>query len=120
MLTSGEIARMRTDANYALPDTAVIQAQTIESDGGGAGTTTWTASGTVACRLAPASNFSASEGMIGGRVATDSDYIITVASTVALTTDSRLVHSGGGTFNVESIMDRSWELTTRAHVTEIV
>lgn len=110
---------MRTTAGYALPDSAVIQAQTITSDGGGAGTTTWTASGTVDCRLAPASNFSAREGMLGGRIATDSDYIVTVPTTASVTTDSRLVISGG-TFNVESILDRSYEIATRIHVTEVV
>lgn len=115
MLTASELSRMRSTAGAALPDSAVIQTQSVVSDGGGGGTTTWTASGTVDCRIAPASM---DEDELGGRVASEADFIVTMPHDAAVTTDSRLIISGG-TFNVEAVLERSWEISTRLHVCEV-
>lgn len=112
MLTAAEIAAMRETAESALPDSAVIYSRSWASDGGGGGTTTWTAAGTVDCRLAPVRG---DEAVEGERVTANADSIITVPQTTAVTTDSRIV-TGGGTFNVEAIRSRSWEITKRLMV----
>lgn len=105
---------MRTVAEQALPGTAVIATQAFSSDGGGGGTTVWTAGGTVACRLAP---IRGSEREIADRISADADYIVTVPHGATVTTDSRMVIAGG-TFNVEAIRDRSWPVTQRVEVTK--
>lgn len=112
MLTAAEITSMRAIAGSALPGTAVISSQAFSSDGGGGGTTTWTASGTVACRIAP---MSGTEREVGDRISQDADYIVTLPGTATVTTNSRMVIDGG-TFNVEAIRDRSWNVTTRVEV----
>jgi SPP1 family predicted phage head-tail adaptor len=109
MLNDAELTRMRTVAGSALPGTAVIQSQTYVSDGGGGGSVTWTAAGTVPCRIAP---LGGAERLIGDRISPDADSVITLPWNASVTEGSRIV-SGGGTFNVEHVRDRSWELTTR-------
>lgn len=114
MLTAAEISAMRETAETALPDSAVIYSRSWASDGGGGGTTTWTAAGTVDCRLAP---IRGDETIEGERVTAEADSIITVPQASSVTTDSRIV-TGGGTFNVEAIRSRSWEITKRLEVTK--
>jgi SPP1 family predicted phage head-tail adaptor len=109
VLSSGDLSKMRTVAGSALPGTAVIQSQTYVSDGGGGGSVTWTAAGTVPCRIAP---LGGAERLIGDRISPDADSVITLPWNASVTEGSRIV-SGGGTFNVEHVRDRSWELTTR-------
>lgn len=113
MLTETELSSMRSVAAQALPGTAVIQAQTFVSDGGGGGSTTWAPSGTVDCRVVPvALGAGANEGLTGGRITPDSTYVITLPAETSVTTNSRII-SAGGTFNVEAIRERSWNVTTR-------
>src|SRR5688500_8030887 len=102
MITQSELDSMRTTAAEALPGTAVIQGYSYTSDGGGAGDYTWTASGTVDCRLAP---MRAGEREIADRISADADYIVTLPATATVTTNSRLLIAGG-TFNVAAIRDR--------------
>lgn len=107
---------MRATAAQALPGTAVVQTQAYSSDGGGGGSIAWTASGTVDCRLAP---IRGDEREIGDRISADADYVMTLPHDVTVTTNSRILHSGG-TFNVEAVRDRSWEVTTRVELTKEV
>lgn len=115
MLTAGELSRMRTTAGSALPDSCVIQSQAWASDGGGGGSLTWTTGGTVNCRVAPVGGMGASEDNYGDRISADAEFIITLPTTAAVTTDSRIIHTGG-TFNVEAVRDRSYEVTQRVEV----
>lgn len=115
MLTAGELSSMRSTAGAALPDTAVIQTQAWVSDGGGGGSTAWTSSGTVNCRLAPATGQGAMEDETGERITPEAEFVCTFDSTVAIDTDSRVITSGG-TFNVEAVRTRSWNLSTRAEL----
>jgi hypothetical protein len=90
---------MRSVAAEAMPGTAVIQGGTLASDGGGGGSMVWASSGTV-----------------DGRIAADAEYIITVPHNASVTTDSRLIvtdENFSGTFNIEAIRERSWNVTTR-------
>jgi head-tail adaptor len=101
---------MRTAAGtVTMPDTAVVYTQAWASDGGGGGSLAWTAAGTTPCRVAP---LGGDERLYGGRISPDADAIITLRHDATITTNSRLV-ANGGTYNVEYIRDRSWELTTR-------
>jgi head-tail adaptor len=107
---------MRATASEALPGTAIISSQTFASDGGGGGSLTWTAGGTVDCRIAP---LNGSEGERAERIAADAEYIVTLPQGTSVTTNSQLA-IGGGTFAVEAIRDRSYEVTTRVEVSKIV
>ncbi len=112
MLSTAELTAMRATAETALPDSCVIQSQSLVSDGAGAGTLTWTTAGTVDCRLAPPGGTGAGESVQGDRVVPDGEAILTLPHGTAIDTDSRIIH-GGGTFHVEAIHDRSWEITMR-------
>lgn len=112
MLSSADLSSMRTEAARALPGTAVIYSQTSTSDGGGGGSIAWTAAGTVSCRLAP---LRGDEREIADRISPDADFIVTLPVTASVTTNSRLLISGG-TFNVAAIRDRDYEVTQRVEV----
>jgi SPP1 family predicted phage head-tail adaptor len=109
VLTDADIASMRVTANQALPGTAVIHGGTLTSDGGGGYTETFTASGTVSCRVAPASGGEMQEG---DRIIADSTHIITLPAETTVETDDRIVVAGV-TYNVTAVRERSWEVTRR-------
>ena len=116
MLTDVELESMRTVAAEALPGTAVIQTLSQSSDGGGGYSETWTAAGTVDCRIAP---LAGTEREMGDRIANDSDHILTLPTSASIDTNSRVIVSGG-TFAVEHIRDRSYEVTQRVEVVKQV
>jgi head-tail adaptor len=116
LLTASDLSGMRSVATEAMPGTAVIQGGTLASDGGGGGSMVWASSGTVDCRIAPVGGYGAQESDTGGRIAADAEYIITVPHNASVTTDSRLIvtdENFSGTFNIEAIRERSWNVTTR-------
>lgn len=116
MLTAAELDEMRETLEDSLPDTAVIQTSGWVSDGGGGGTTSWTAAGTVPCRVAP---LSGEERVEGARVDPDAQYVFTFPWDASVTTDSQVVCSGG-TFAVTAAREpRSWELSRRVEAKEI-
>jgi SPP1 family predicted phage head-tail adaptor len=115
LLTAAELSAIRTTAADALPDTAIIQNYTSVSDGGGGQTQTWTAAGTMDCRIAPIVGMGANEDQSGGRISADAQFIVTLPYNAAVTTDSRLVIDSNN-YNVEAIRERSWNATTRVEV----
>lgn len=117
MLTDAELDAMRDTAAQALPGTAIIQSQSVTDDSGGGGSVSWTAAGTVACRVAP---MSGNEREIADRIAEDAKWVITLPAETAITTKQRIV-AGGGTFNVLAVRaPRSYEITRRVEVGEEV
>ena len=112
MITAAELASMRAAASDALPGTAVIQNYAETSDGGGGVTQAWTAAGTVDCRMAPIATAREGEQVSGSRISAEADSLFTLPHDAAITTNSRIIYSGG-TFNVEAIRDRDWHVTTR-------
>lgn len=114
MLTDTELSGMRATALDSLPGTAVIQSQSFVSDGGGGGSQSWSASGTLACRIAP---LTGDERETADRVAPYADYVITLPFDAGVDTGSRLLIDGD-TYNVEAIRDRSWQATTRVEATK--
>lgn len=109
LLTEGELEAMRATASEALDGSAVVRTQTFVSDGGGGGTTVWTAAGTFACRIAP---LSGSDELAGERVTSGSEVLITLPAETAVDHNAQIV-SGGGTFAVIAVRERSEELTRR-------
>lgn len=116
MLSTAEIARMRTIAEQALPGTAVIQGGSLTSDGGGGWTEAFTGGGTVACRVSP---ISGNEREIGDRISADSQYVLTLPAETTVETDDRIVVAGV-TYNVTAVRDRSWEVTRRVEAKRVV
>lgn len=118
MLTSADIASMRTVAQQALPGTAVVQNGADTTDNGGGWTEAFTprVGGTVSCRVAP---IGGSEREEGERVSADSQYIITLPAGTTVETDDRIV-SAGITYNVTAVRDRSWEVTRRVEAKKVV
>jgi SPP1 family predicted phage head-tail adaptor len=116
MLTAADIQSMRTVAEQALPGTAVIHSGTLASDNGGGYTETFTASGTVSCRVAPVSGAEREEG---DRISAESQYVITLPAGTTVETDDRIV-AGGVTYNVTAVRDRSWEVTRRVEARKVV
>ena len=115
MLSTADIAAMRSTAEECLPGTAVIQTQTFASDTGGGGSLTWTASGTVDCRIAPVTG---NEQIVGERVTPEADWVVTLPAETSVTTESRII-TGGGTFNVTALRaPRSYEISRRVEVAE--
>lgn len=119
MLSESELTAMRETAGSALPGTAVVYSQQWVSDGGGGGTTTWTPSGTVSCRIAPLNGAGESEVVTGARITPEADAIVTLPYGTSITTEARLLIDGG-TYNVEAIRLRHYATTVRVEVTKEV
>ena len=117
MLTTSEIAAMRTVAEQALPGTAIIQNGTLTSDGGGGYTEAFQprTGGTVACRVAPLTGTEREEG---DRISADADYVITLPAETTVETDDR-IETGGVTYNVVAVRDRAWEVTRRVEAEKV-
>ncbi len=115
MLSQPDLASMRATAERALPGTAVIHGGTLASDGGGGYTETFTAAGTVSCRVAPAGGSEITEGE---RIMADSTHVITLPAGTTVETDDRIVVAGF-TYNVTAVRDRSWEVTRRVEARKV-
>ena len=120
LLSAAQLASMRDTAAQALPGTAVIQTSAWVSDGGGAGTTTLTASGTVACRVSPGAGVAGvGERVIGARIDPDTDVSFTFEYGTAVNTDS-VIEYEGRLFSVKDVSEpRSWAVTCQADAKEI-
>lgn len=119
MLSSAEIAEMRTIAEATFDSTAIIQSRIYASDGAGGGTTTWTPAGTVACHLSPVTSRGEREPVIGERITPSAEWVLTLPAETEITADSRVVVSGE-TFEVLRVSGpRTWELTRRVDLAEV-
>lgn len=119
-LTAGELAYMREELSLALPDTAVIQSVGRASDGMGGGTETWTASGTVSCRVAPRQSTRGSEAGRADAQAAVNDWIITLPHGSTVTETNRVV-TGGVTYEITRCRSpRSWQLDMRVEAVKVV
>lgn len=117
MLTEPELDAMRATAAQALPGTAVIYSQGFVDDGGGGGSHSWSAAGTVSCRIAPVSG---NEREIADRIAEDAQFVVTLPAETSISQTQRIV-TGGGTFNVLAVRaPRGYEITRRVEVGEEV
>lgn len=116
MLTEDELAGMRSTIVLSLSDTAIVQTAVEVSDGGGGVTTSWVNAGTYDFRIAPVASSGDGEGVEGGRVHPDTEYVGTFPSDASVTANSRVIH-GGGTYPVTALRSpRSWELGRRVEL----
>jgi SPP1 family predicted phage head-tail adaptor len=117
MLTATELASMRSTMGDSLAGTAVVQTSAFVSDGGGGGTTTWTASGTVDCRVAPAT--SSNEKQIGDRLQPETETIFTIPQTTTIDSDARITYEGR-VYTVTALRaPRTWEISRRVEAREV-
>lgn len=112
LLSPADLEGMRATAAEALDTTAVIQTQQFASDGGGGGTTSWVAAGTVACRIAPITAGFSGESVGGDRLNTETEVMVTFPAETSIDHNAQIV-SGGGTFAVTAVRERSQEMTRR-------
>ena len=107
---------MRSFAAESLPGSAVIYNETWASDSGGGGSLSFSASGTVSCRIAP---LTAGEREVGDRMDPNARWIVTLPANTTIDLDNRIV-TGGGTFSVLAIRaPRSYEITRRVEVDQL-
>ena len=120
-LSDIELASMRSELEaLALPSTAVLYSSSYGTVGGGGGTLSWTAAATVACALAPTPPRETSEPLRGGRVTPDVDRIVTLPASTAISTEHR-VEIDGATFEVTDLQaPRSYEVSRRIRVSEVL
>lgn len=112
MMDAAELARIRADfESVALPDVAVLSSVVVASDGEGGQTSTWTAYGTVACRL---DNLSGSRKPVAEAVQSFNSWILTVPQSTDIGTGTR-VFVNDYTFTVTGVSDvGSWVAVRRA------
>src|SRR5690348_9738141 len=91
VLSATEIASMRSALETLLPDTCVYYSASITPDGQGGGTASWTAGGTVVCRL---DHTGGNRETIGESVIPANTWLLTVPQGTHLNTQMQIVHNG--------------------------
>lgn len=110
---------MRATLEQSLPDSCVIERRTLASDGQGGGSETWTALGTVSCRLSPEKRSGEEEYVRADSMAEERNRILTVPHGTAIEGRDR-VTTGGATYEVSSVdAPMSWEIDRRVDVVEV-
>lgn len=119
-ISDADLARMRADMTHMLPDSAVIQTKSLTSDGAGGWTESWTAAGTVACRLDPIGRSTSSQIMETlGRESLTGIYQLTVPYDAPIAPDGQAVINST-TYQFVRLDDaHSWRVSRRA-IVEIV
>lgn len=108
---------MRTVLDESLPDVCVIQTQGWASDGMGGGSATYSAAGTVECRISPG-GLTPTERSTGDVLTVIGDYTATVPAGTAVPSSGRIT-SGGRTFEILDAKRRSWEISLRIAMREV-
>jgi hypothetical protein len=123
MLTSAELARIRTDIERLMPDTCTILSLTAVSDAQGGFTETWgTATANVKCRLDAAQQGRGQEALEAGAITPFTYWMLTLPHGTSISTEQRVVvvtagsgANSGGTFNVQAVdSGKSWSGCVRA------
>ena len=116
MLSASDLASARAALEESLPDIAIIKNPSWVSDGRGGGTTTFTAAGTVPCRISP---LTGDERVEGERISTDSESMVTAPFDAAVESDS-VLDIQSRLFAVTSVREpRSWAVSRRIEMKEI-
>jgi len=112
VIPSSELALLRADLTGVLADScAVVRVTRTQTDSGG-----WTEATTTQsaqpCRVGP---LSGRERIAGGKIAEESDLVMTLKYDADIRSDDRVTH-GGKTYEVVSIDDRTDRLVRRVYV----
>lgn len=117
LLSAADIKQMRDVTNQTMDGTAIVLAKGFVSDGAGDGTVSWSPAGTVPCHISPVTGL---EREIAERITSDAEWVATVPALTAVTTKNQFQESGR-TFSIEAVRSpRTWELTRRLELKEIV
>ena len=117
MLTAAEVAEMRSTQVLAQAGTCVITRGALTADGMGGFTQTWSAAGTVSCRVMPATE-SGAERLISDRITEADAWVITVPQGTDVVAKDRIAESGR-TFEVVAPLPHTWETALRVVCVEI-
>jgi SPP1 family predicted phage head-tail adaptor len=117
MLTSSELAEIRSAINELMPDTCTLLTRTDTSDGEGGFTESWgTASANVPCRLDSMRNVRANEQLGAGAIMPFHTFVLTLPYTTTITEQYR-VKIASDFYQVKSVdTDKSWIASVRAFV----
>lgn len=123
-LSAGELHSMRHTADTYLPGTAFLYPAVRTSDGQGSFTVSYPdASGTVAARLAAASDAalgSGGESVVGGRLAEVTPWVLTLPAGTTIDEGYR-VSFAGSTYEVVAVLTRvPEEISRRVRLVEVV
>ncbi len=119
-LSSGELAQMRHTVNAYLAGTIVVQAATKTSDGQGGYSWAYAAAGTYAGRVSPENlRGFADEAIVGMRLAEKTPYVATLASTVTIDEDDRLVYDGVTYEAIAVLTNVPTDIATRVRCIEV-
>lgn len=83
---------------------------TVTDDGGGGGTVSVVAGGTVACRIDAMGD--TGESSVANRISDRSTHLITSSPDLSISTDQQFVIDGRGTYEVTAIREHTGEFTT--------
>ena len=112
MIPSSELALLGADLTGVLADScAVVRVTRTQTDSGG-WTETTTALPTQPCRIGP---LGGRERIAGGKIAEESDLVMTLKYDADVRSDDRITH-GGKTYEVVSIDDRTDRLVRRVYL----
>lgn len=116
LLSTTQIASMKTSANLALPDSAVISRATLTRAASGGFSESWATVVTVACRVDAPGNVRLDQW--SEKIQDRTPFILNVpAATNILSGDKATV--GSEVYLVVGLMDGSWEITRRVVVVKI-
>lgn len=116
MISTADLAAMRSTLDGSLPDTCQVVRRTSASDGALGTNDTWANQGAaVACRVAPASKLGVeTEAELVDVLRAETRWTITLPALTDVTERDRIT-SGGRTFEVVSVLGpRSLEIGRRA------
>ena len=114
-LRAGELASLRGVLDASLPDTATITRPTLASDSQGGWTAAYASQGSADCRLSPRS---ALEAELVGKLAHNTDWILTVSRSTTIKPQDLLTIAAKD-YEVVGVHDgRSWELCHRCELVQ--
>ena len=117
LLSTTEIAAMRSEQNGTMPDTGIISRYTLASDSMGGQVETWAAVGTALCRLAPIGE--GAERVIAERITESDPWVITFPQGTNAVARDR-VSVGARTFEVKGAAEHAaWETALRVYCAEV-
>lgn len=118
MISASQLAKMQQTATAALPDSGTILRGTSVSTGGLGGSTTFTPSGTVPCRVRPQGMISPSDiGRAGGQALLEY-WLITMPAGTDIRDGDR-ISSLGHTFEAIGSGVTSWEIDRQVRAVEV-
>lgn len=119
MLSTSDIAAMRTALTASMPDSVAISRATSVSDGYGGLTETWATVATVAGRVSP-TGYAPDERAVAQRLGNVSSWVVTMPALTDVRVTDRLA-VGSRTFEVKEVLGpRSYEVSRRVVCVEVV